>query len=310
MTTSAPTPEALSVLKPSVHGLVRALYRHAPQPEWPESTHRARYEEAAATRPTARSVRVEPVLLAGMDAEWLLPAEVRSEQVIVYLHGGGFIMGSLATTRPLATHLALATGRRVLVLDYPLAPEVTFPGQHTAILPALLELDRRQGGRNPLVLAGDSAGGALALGAERAVREIPGRRPAITALVMLSPLLDLRLVAPSIDANAPYDPQLPRWLLQRMVTAYLGSRSPSDPAASAVLGPLHGLPPTLVQASPNEGLAGDAQLLADRARRAGASVDSQWWDGMIHVWHAFAPRLPEASGALAAVGAFLDEAAA
>ena len=296
-------------LSPSVRGLARALARNAPRPDWPPSRHRSTFEQAASTRPLPPSVTIEPVRMGGLDAEWHLPAERRSAQIVVYLHGGGFIMGSPATTRPTAAHLAAATGRRVLVVDYPLAPESPFPAQPDAALAAVRALldDRPAGTR--LVLAGDSAGGALALGAERALHRT-GRGDAVAALVLLSPLLDLRLVAASIDANAATDPQLPRWLLEQMVDAYRGpGADPADPAVSAVLGPLDGLAPTLVQSSPQEGLADDARLLAARAGAAGGGVEVQWWDGMIHVWHQFAPRLPEANDALAAVGSFLDAVA-
>jgi monoterpene epsilon-lactone hydrolase len=300
-----PTEAALAALSPSVHGLVRALFQHAPQPDWTPVRHREVFEAATAGREPDPTVRVTPSRLGVLETEWHVPLEVRSELLITHLHGGGFIMGSLATTRPLASALAAATGRRVVVLDYPLAPETTHPGQPDAIFDALLDLcgDLPGGGR--LVLAGDSAGGALALGAERALHR-RGLGDRVAGLVLLSPLLDLRLTAPSLDSNAETDPQLPRWLVEQMVTAYRGNADPGDPAVSAVLGSLEGLAPTLVQAAPHEALADDARLLARRADEYGATVELQWWNGMIHVWHQFAPRLQEATEALVAVGAFLD----
>lgn len=297
----------MSRLSPSVRGLARALARHAPQPDWSPARHREVFDRAAAGRPAAPDVSTAPIRVAGLDAESHVPNQPRSEQTLVHLHGGGFIMGSLTTTRPLATHIAAATGRRVLVLDYPLAPEATYQDQHGAVSASVRELLQDHAG--DLVLIGDSAGGALALGTERALHR-EGAGHGVAALALLSPWLDLRLRAESIDQNAATDPQLPRWLLHQMLEACSGASSgtdSADPAVSAVLGPLDGLPPTLVQGSPQEALADDARLLAARAAQAGSHVELQWWDGMIHVWHQFAPRLQEANDALAAVGTFLDE---
>lgn len=288
---------------PSVQGLVRALRRHAPDPGWSPAEHHAAFERAAVTRTLAPGVSQTALDANGVAAEWQVPEQLRGDEVLVHVHGGGFIMGSLATTRPMASHLAQLTGRRVLVVEYALAPLARHPVQLEQVL-TCVDWVLAQGLRpDQVVLAGDSAGANLALAAAQVLR---GRGLTPAGAVLMSPLLDLRLQNPSIDRNAEFDPQTPRWLLELMVSSYLGERPADDPAVTPMLAELRGLPPLLVQVAGLEALLDDSLRLAEVAKDAGVVVELQVWPGMIHVWHAFAPRVPEAVDALRAVGSWLD----
>lgn len=294
-----------SVLAPSVEGLVRALRRQPPSREWAPGDHHAAFQAAAERRPLADGVEIEAVRAGDVAGEWHIPGRRTSDQVLLYLHGGGFIMGSLATTRPMASHLAALTGRRVLVIDYTLAPGGAFPTQVDQTLAAYRWLAGQHVPAADLVLAGDSAGGGLALAAAQLLRDEGA--PAPGGLVLLSPLLDLRLGSPSIDDHAEHDPQTPRWLLELMVRCYLGEDGVADdPRVSPLLGDLAGLPPMLIQVAEHEALRDDSVTLSDATRAAGGTAALQVWPGMIHVWHAFAPRVPEAVTAMRAVGDWLD----
>ncbi|ANW65382.1 hypothetical protein BCA37_18925 [Mycobacterium sp. djl-10] len=288
-------------LAPEVRGLAAALRRHAPQPDWTPSQHRDAFKAATGSRALHPEVAVTATDLCGpVPAEQHTPQVLRSAQILLYFHGGGFIMGSSATSRPMASQLAAATGRAVVVPDYDLAPEYRFPHQVDQAALCYRALSWPSG--QSIVLVGDSAGAALSL----RLAQTAGERP--VALVLLSPFLDLRLCASSIDDHDGYDPQTPRWLLEQMVGHYLnGVVPPGDPAASPLLGELSGLPPTLVQVAEWECLRDDAVTFARAATAAGSAVDLETWPGMIHVWHYFAPRLPQAVAALGAIGDWLDQ---
>lgn len=284
-------------------GLVKALRRVAPQPGWPVAEHRRRFEEAAARRELAPGVTVRQVDTPGGPAEWAVPPEADHGSAVLYLHGGGFIMGSLSTTRPLASYLAAATSRPVLVLDYTLAPEGRVPVPveeavrcHTWLLDQGIAPER-------LALAGDSAGGWLAVATLLRLRRQRLPLPACAAL--LSPLLDLTLSSSSIDEYAGYDPQTPRWLLEQMRGYFLDGADPADLALSPLHADLRGLPPMLVQTAELEGLRGDAERFHSAAIDSGVECTLEIWPGVIHVWHAFAPKLPEANHALRRIGSWL-----
>ncbi|MFR9805305.1 alpha/beta hydrolase [Pseudonocardia sp. RS010] len=288
-------------ISPNARGVLRALARHRPDPAWTFAEHRERFEQAAAGRPLAEGVTVTPWPAGGGRAESLVPAGQQGSECILYLHGGGFVMGSLTTTRPLAAQLALVTGRRVVSVDYSLAPEATYPTQLDEIVAAYTAL--RAEGPAEVVLAGDSAGAALAV--TTAVRLRDTGLPLPCRLVLLSPLLDLTLGSATLDEYAEYDPQGPRWLLDRMCTAYLGTVPRDDPHASPLHADLRRLPPTLVQTGELEGLRDDADRFAVAATAAGVRCELTTWPGLFHVWHQFAPRLPEARDALETVGKWL-----
>lgn len=290
---------------PQLAGLVAALRRHAPRPGNSVDEQRANFEAGVAKMAVPDGVYRTPVSAGGVDAEWLVPDGIQPREAILYLHGGGYVIGSLATVRPMASQLALDARARVLTIDYRLAPEHPHPAALDDALAAYRWL--LDEGLKPaqLAIAGDSAGGGLTVATLVALRDRALDRPA--AAVCFSPWTDLSLSGASLDANAATDPQVQRWLLTEMAGHYLAGHDPRDPLVSPLYAELHGLPPLLIHAGRAEALIDDAVGLARAASDAGVDVTLECWDHMIHVWHGFAPVLPEATDALRRVGEWLME---
>ena len=252
---------------------------------------RAQYERAERAFPIPPEVAVRHVTAPVAPAEWLVPPSARDDVVLLYLHGGGYVIGSPRSHRHLAAALARAARARALVLDYRLAPEHPFPA---AVEDAVLAYRwlAEQGIRPArLVIAGDSAGGGLTLPA---------------AGVCISPWVDLTCSAPSYAKNAAADPIVRPALVSEMARAYLAGADPRTPLASPLYADLRGLPPLLIHVGSDEVLLDDAAGLAERARAAGVDAALEIAPRMVHVWHWFLPMLPEAQTAVDAIGAFID----
>lgn len=265
---------------------------------------RAALDRLATMAPPPVDVTVTPLTAGDRPAEWVVAPGARSDRTLLYLHGGGYCIGSLHSHRQLAADLSRAAGLRVLLLDYRLAPEHPFPAaieDATAAYRFLLD-----GGADPraLAIAGDSAGGGLTAATLLALRDAELPLPAAAAL--LSPWLDLTLSGGSMTTRAVADPMVQRDGLQRMAEAYLAGADPRAPLASPLFAELRHLPPLLVQVGTAETLLDDATRFAARARAAGVEVTLEVWDDMVHVWQAFAFVLPEARDANARIGAFLQ----
>lgn len=242
----------------------------------------------------------------GVPAEWLdRGGSSSSADVLIYLHGGGYALGSMDTGRPLAVRLGIAANARVLNVGYRLAPEHPCPAAVDDVL-AVYRWVLRQGvtaGRTALI--GDSAGGGLVAAALVAIRDSGLAMPA--AGVCLSPWADLSLSNESLKRNAAKDPQTSREALARLSPLYLGTREADDPMASPVFADLRSLPPLLIQAGSDEVLLDDAVALGSAAAQDGVDVTLELWNRMFHVWHFYAPRLEPASRALGHIGEWLAE---
>ncbi|GIX49791.1 MAG: hydrolase [Candidatus Tectimicrobiota bacterium] len=253
--------------------------------------------------PPPPEVTVEAVQAGGVPAEWVGAPGGDPSRVILYLHGGGYVLGSPATHRGLAGRLALAAAARVLVIDYRLAPEHPFPAAVEDATAAYRWLLASGYAPQRLVIAGDSAGGGLTVATLVALRDAGDPLPA--AAVCLSPWVDLEGTGASMTIKAGEDPLVQRELLQQMAAWYLGGAPPRTPLAAPLYAELHGLPPLLLQVGTAEVLLDDAVRLAARARDAGVEVTLEPWEDMIHVWQLFAPRLPEGQQAIERIGAFV-----
>lgn len=248
-------------------------------------------------------VTCEKVSASGVDGEWLVPTDAPRDKAILYFHGGGFRIGSVASHRDLAARVADATGCRVLAINYRLAPEHRFPAALDDALIAYQYL-REQGLRPAdMAFAGDSAGGNLVLGTMLAARERGLPLPAAGAL--MSPWTDLTASGASYQSRAEADPIHQRAMILALAKNYLGKDGdPRDPLASPLCADLTGLPPLLVQVGDRETVRDDSTELAARAKSAGADVELQVWDGMIHVFQMF-PEIPQAREAIASLAVFL-----
>lgn len=284
--------------------LCAALRANTTGPDVPLPVQRETFEKLAARMPVAAGASRRAVDAGGVPAEWLEPdGAPAGSPTILYFHGGGYIIGSLTTIRPLATNLALAAGARVLSLDYRLAPEHPHPAAVDDAVTAWAWLLEQ--GTDPATVAfgGDSAGGGLTVAALLAAKERDLPLPA--AGVCISPWTDLTLSGASLDRNAATDPEVTRAKLAQMAELYLAGADPRAPLASPAFADLTGLPPLLIQAGTAEALEDDAVRLAEAARAAGVPVTLERYRDMIHVWHAFAPGLPEATATIERLAGWL-----
>ncbi len=247
----------------------------------------------------------EPVNAGGIPAEWVTTSGVNTERVICYLHGGGYVLGSINTHRELAFRLSRAASARVLILDYRLAPENPFPAAVDDSIAAYRWLFSIGVDPTRLIIAGESTGGGLTVATLVALRDAGEPLPA--AGICLSPWVDLECLGESIVTKAEIDPVINKDYILMLAKAYLGDTNPCTPLASPLHADLTGLPPLLIQVGTAECLFDDAMRLADHARAAGVDVTLELWDDMIHMWHMFAAILPEGQQAIDRIGEFVRE---
>ena len=269
---------------------------------------RLQYERAERVFPTSPEIKVERVRAPTAPAEWLRPPGAVAGRVVLYLHGGGYVIGSPRSHRHLAAAIAAASQATGLLLDYRLAPEHPFPAaveDATAAYRWLLEQGIAPG---HVVVAGDSAGGGLTVAMLVALRDAGVPQPA--GGVCISPWTDLTCSGASYRTRAQSDPIVTRPAIDSMAEAYLGATSPRTPLASPLFADLRGLPPLLIQVGSDEVLLDDAVQLANRAKAADVDATLEVWDRMIHVWHWFLPMLDEAPAAIDAIGRFVRARAA
>jgi cation diffusion facilitator CzcD-associated flavoprotein CzcO/acetyl esterase/lipase len=264
--------------------------------------------------PAPRGVRYTQAVIGGVPGEWVeaesgntataaATATPTTTTTLLYLHGGGFVGCSPRTHRSLTAALALQ-GLRVFVPDYRLAPEHPFPAAPQDAQSVWRALRASTAGR--MVVAGDSAGGNLALGLMLALRDAGEALP--DAAVLFSPATDLTGGSPSLLGNAERDAMFRGDKLENLQRAYLVDADAAQPLASPLLGDLRGLPPLFVHVGEDEALRDDSVRLAEKARAAGVVVTLQIFAGVPHVWQLLR-WLPEAQRSVQAAARFLREAA-
>jgi epsilon-lactone hydrolase len=290
----------LTVRQEACRLLTHATVRPTMSGRMPITTARRLQDLLARTVPVRRRTDVRRGRVAGVPVEVVRRAGTVDRHLLVYVHGGGFVVGSPRTHRAVAAALAHESGATVVVPGYRLAPEHPFPAAGDDVRAVYEALDGRAPER--LTIAGDSAGGNLALGlALEAAAD--GLRPP-DAVGAVSPLVDLAMPEGSLDTAD--DAILRRQPTPRFVDLYLGTHGdPRDPRCSPHLGQLHRLPPTLVQVGGAEALRDDATTLLEAAAAAAAQVHLQVWPGMWHVHQVLPGLLPDADRALADLGRFL-----
>jgi acetyl esterase/lipase len=264
---------------------------------------RAAIESFSAPPPEGTSI--EAVDAGGVPAEWVVADGVESERVILYLHGGGYVIGSLNTHRPLVARLSTAARARVLNADYRLAPEHPHPAAVDDAVAAYRWLLDAGVPPASIAVSGDSAGGGLTLATLLALRDAGDPMPA--AAVPISPWADLEGTGESVTTRAAVDLMCTVEGLKEMADWYAAGQDLREPYLSPMYGDMTGLPPLLIHVGDAEILRDDAVRVADRARAAGVDVTLEIWDEMPHVWHAFAGLLPEADQAITRIGSWLDE---
>jgi acetyl esterase/lipase len=253
----------------------------------------------------ADDIQTEKVTVAGRAAEWVRAPGVQAGRAILYLHGGGYVMGSLNTHRSLAGEIARAAQAAVLLLDYRLAPEHPFPAAVEDGVAAYRWLLEQGFKPQSLAIAGDSAGGGLAMAVLVSARDQGLPMPA--AAVPISPWSDMTCTNESYKTRAEADPMVAPGGINNMAGRYLQGTDPKHPYASPNFANLKGLPPLLIHVGRDEVLLDDAIKLDQKATADGVNSTLEIWDDMIHVWHAFHPMLPEGKQAIVRVGEFLRE---
>jgi acetyl esterase/lipase len=250
-------------------------------------------------------VKRTPVSANGVEAEWLDAPGARTDRAVLYLHGGGYVLGSVNSHRDMIARVSAAANARALGLNYRLAPETPFPGAVDDAVSAYQFLLAQGLTPGHIVIAGDSAGGGLTAATLLAIRERALPRPA--AGVLLSPWVDLEGTGESMNGGVSDDPMVRRDLIAAMAPPYLAGKDPKTPLAAPLHADLRGLPPLLIQVGRREVLLDDSLRLAQKAQRAGVDVTLEVGPGIIHVWQMFARELVDARQAIDRIGAFVKK---
>ena len=264
---------------------------------------RARLDGLTARYDMPADVVVEPVDADGVKAEWTSTPAADPTRVILFLHGGGYVAGSIRSHRHMLAQAGREAGTRTLALDYRLAPENPFPAALEDALAGYRSLLAQGFLPRNIVLAGESAGGGLAIATLVSLRDAGTPLPACAWCA--SPWVDLEMSGATMESKAAVDPLIQRPYLQELATAYLNGADPRNPLVSPIHADLKGLPPLLIQVGSDETLLDDAIRLASVAASADVRTSLQVWPQMIHGWHLFYSQLADGRRSLAEMGAFV-----
>jgi acetyl esterase/lipase len=263
--------------------------------------------ERLALLPGPPDTGTRQVTADGVAAEWVSAPSAHVDRMVLYLHGGGYVLGSIDTHRGLAGRISGAAQARVLLVGYRLAPEHPFPAALDDTLAAYGWMLANGASPERVALGGDSAGGGLAIATLVAIKDAELPMPA--AGFCISPWVDLEGLGDSMTTRAAVDPLISREYVTRKAALYLAGKHPHTPLAAPLYADLAGLPPLLIQVGTSETLLDDSKRLAERARGAGVDVVLEMWEGMIHGWHVFAETLDEGQRAIDRLGEFVRASA-
>ena len=283
---------------------LRAAIAANPRPEG-VAERRQRLDAIAGQQALDPAVRLEPVAANGVGAEWATGPSADPARAILYIHGGGYISGSIVSHRGLAVAIGRAASSRVLSLDYRRAPEDRFPAAVEDVVAAYRFLLDQGFAPSRIAVAGDSAGGGLTLALMLAARERGLPLPACGWCI--SPWVDLLCGSASMTSKAAVDPIIQKPYLVEIAGLYLGETDPRTPLASPLYGDLRGLPPLLIQVGSAEVLLDDSIMLAGIAGGADVMVTLEVWPEMIHAWPLFQDHLASGRKAIARAGAYIRE---
>jgi len=264
---------------------------------------RANLDEGGARFKVPQDVTKEAVDADGVPGEFLVAPRASDDKAVLYLHGGGYAIGSIKSHRYLMQNVSRHAGARTLGIDYRLAPENPFPAAIEDATKAYRWLLARGFSADKIAIAGDSAGGGLTLATLVNLRDQGDPLPA--AGVLISPWTDLTGDAGAVTSRADDDPMVKPDGLYRLGGLYLDGVDPKTPLASPVFADMAGLPPLCIHVGGREILYDDSITVARRAREAGVEVELLDEPDLFHVWHAFAPMLDEGQEAVEKIGAFL-----
>lgn len=254
--------------------------------------------------PAAAGVAAEPATVGGIAGFRLRPTNPRPDARLLYIHGGGYMLGSARAFTSFAGQIAARVGVEAFIPDYRLAPEHKFPAALDDVLGAYRGLVAE--GADRIVIAGDSAGGGLTLALlSRLTASREAGLPHPAGAAVLSPWTDLTLTAASMKTRAEADPIFTRDVLQTFADAYLHGQRADNPMASPLHAALETLPPIRIDVGNDEILLDNATRYAERARAAGVEITLSVWEGMPHVFQSSLGRFLAAEQSLNAIGDFL-----
>lgn len=272
------------------------------------SARRAGIDAFAKAFPPAADVTIEKLTIGGVAAEKSRTPGDDGTAAILYVHGGGYVIGSLDSHRHMVTEAGRAAGVPVYALDYRLAPEFPFPAAVDDTVAAYRALLGQGLAPGKIAIAGDSAGGGLVVAALVAIREAGMPQPACGWTI--SPWIDMEALGGSMVFNAGSDPTVQADTIKEMAGLYLHGGDPRSPLAAPLYADLKGIAPLLIQVGGIETLLDDSIRLAGRAAAAGVPTRLDVWPGMPHIWHIFHPILTAGRQAIVQGGAFVKEAMA
>jgi acetyl esterase/lipase len=284
---------------------LRGLFKAVVGPPVPLAFQRGWTQALTVINPPARGVARERQRLGGVDCETLSPRDGEVARTMVFLHGGAYVLGSPATQRAITSHIAALAQARVIVPDYRLAPEHPWPAAIEDGMQVMAAVAECHGAFS---LGGDSAGGGLALCCAQRARDAGQASP--TALVLISPWVDLSNSLPSHRERAARDPMLRGDWSAGAAAAYVAEQGPlDDPRWSPLFGEQRGLPPTLIHVGSEELLHDDAEALAEALRAADVPVSLEVFEGLWHEFHMHAALLPRAREGVQRIADFLQRPA-
>lgn len=267
---------------------------------------RMAFEKTFAAMGVPRGTHVSRIDADGVPAAWISAKQTDEDHVIFYIHGGGFMMGSIQSHRPILARLSRESEARGFIIDYRRTPKYPYPAALIDCLTAYRWLLQQGADPAKTAIVGDSSGGGLALSSLMALRDAGDPLPAVGYLI--SPWVDLA----NSDKSVFFAMNLKRTIfdfnLRHMAEMYLDGRYPRDPLISPVYGDLAGLPPLLIQAGRDEPLNEDALRIADRAAKYGVEVWLDLYQGPIHVLQLYAPISREAERLISRAGGFIKKA--
>lgn len=263
---------------------------------------RALYDQASDYFPLPEGISVEELEADSVSGEWVKAPGAKDAAAILYLHGGGYVIGSLASHRHMVAAISEAAQVAVLSLQYRLAPEYPYPAALDDAVMGYRWIVKQGIVPGQIAVAGDSAGGGLTVATLSTLRD--GGDPLPAMGICISPWVDLSCSGQSYITKANIDPIVRQEEVLRYAAMYLGDKSPRTPLASPIFADLKGLPPLLIQVGSEEVLLEDSIGLDRRAKEAGIDSTIEVWDDMIHVWHWFAPMLKEGRAAIERIGEY------
>lgn len=285
------------------HEAIIEMLKNRPIVESPDiNDQRANFDAMTKMFAIPDDVGIEEIQIETMNADWITTSTTDNTRVVLYLHGGGYVIGSNVGYRELASRVSRSSCARVLLINYRLAPENKFPAAVDDATLAYRYLLSQGIPANRIAIAGDSAGGGLTLATLMALKEAGDSLPACA--VCLSPWADLEGQGESAKPGAVDDPIVQVEGLRAMGQLYAGDEI-RNPLASPVLGDYEGLPPLLIQVGTREVLLSDATRVAELAESAGVDVSLEQGEGLVHVWQLFGPDIPESVDALKRIGEFV-----